>query len=300
MATTKTYEVVIIGGSYSGLSAAMALGRALRSVLVIDNGTPCNKQTPHSHNFLTQDGKKPAEIAAIAKEQVLKYNTVEFLTDTVVAIDKNENFVIQCKENQWQAKQLILATGVKDTMPEIPGFAACWGISIIHCPYCHGYEVKHQKTGILANGDLAFHYAKLLSNLTRELVIFTNGAPSFTAEQTEKLKQHQIEIIPNQVSEMVHRDGQLEEIVFADNSKYAIGVVYASFGVTQKTDFAQKLGCEMTENGLIKVDTMQKTTVEKVFACGDNSSPFRSVAHAVASGNIAGMLLNNAMVEANF
>src|SRR5690606_19368783 len=146
---------IIIGGSYAGLSAAMALGRSLRKVLIIDAGKPCNRQTPHSHNFITQDGKTPAEISSIARAQVAQYETVTFLSGFAVEGKKtNSGFEIKTEKGEiFESKKLILATGVKDIMSEIPGFAECWGISVIHCPYCHGYEVRNEKTGILANGD---------------------------------------------------------------------------------------------------------------------------------------------------
>ena len=150
MIKNNTFDIIIIGGSYSGLSAAMALGRALRNVLVIDSGKPCNRQTPHSHNFITQDGKTPEEISTVAKAQVAQYPTIEFYQGVATAAKKEaEAFVIATQQNKsFRAKKLILAMGIKDIMPNIAGFKECWGISVIHCPYCHGYEVKHQKTGI--------------------------------------------------------------------------------------------------------------------------------------------------------
>ena len=154
----KSYEVIIIGGSYSGLSAALALGRSLRKVLVIDGGKPCNRFTPHSQNFLTHDGRKPAEISAIAKEQVLQYKTVEFLEDVALNAEKTEQgFTVETDRGTFQSKRLILAAGLRDILPDIPGIAECWGKSVIHCPYCHGYEFHSQKTGILANDEKAFH-----------------------------------------------------------------------------------------------------------------------------------------------
>ncbi|MDO7742673.1 MAG: NAD(P)/FAD-dependent oxidoreductase, partial [Pedobacter sp.] len=158
------FDVVIIGGSYAGLSAAMALGRALRNVLVIDSGKPCNAQTPHSHNFITQDGETPAAIAAKAKEQVMQYPSVQFLNDIAVAVSgENSNFSVSTSAGlNIHAKKILFATGVKDIMPAIEGFAACWGISVIHCPYCYGYEYKSQPTGILMNGDMAIDMAELI------------------------------------------------------------------------------------------------------------------------------------------
>src|SRR5690606_26609566 len=143
MANNKHFDVIIIGGSYAGLSAAMALGRALRNVLIIDGGSPCNRQTPHSHNFITQDGEKPHIIAEKARTQVLQYPTIKFITGIAHSGFKTEfGFTITTKANEtFEAKKLIFATGLKDNMPDIKGFSECWGISVIHCPYCHGYEV---------------------------------------------------------------------------------------------------------------------------------------------------------------
>src|SRR5690554_5341159 len=151
MTEVKDFDVIIIGGSYAGLSSAMALGRALRNVLIIDSGLPCNRQTPHSHNFLTQDGSTPNEIATLAKQQVEKYESVRFYKGIATSGVKTvDGFEIMTDANStFTSKKLILATGVKDIMPALPGFAACWGISIIHCPYCHGYEYRSQNTGIL-------------------------------------------------------------------------------------------------------------------------------------------------------
>ena len=135
------FDVIIIGGSYSGLSAAMSLGRSLRQVLVIDSGLPCNKQTPHSHNFITQDGEKPAVISAKAKLQVDIYKTVQFFNGLAVkAFKKNKGFEITTESGDvFTSRKVLFATGVKDLLPEINGFAECWGISVLHCPYCHGY-----------------------------------------------------------------------------------------------------------------------------------------------------------------
>src|SRR5689334_3705559 len=150
MKQPANFDVIIIGGSYAGLATAMALGRALRNVLVIDGGNPCNKQTPHSHNFLTNDGKTPKEIASLAKQQVRMYSTVSFLDGFATAgLKTTSGFEVQTQAGEvFTSKKLVFATGIRDVMPSIPGFAESWGISVLHCPYCHGYEVRHQKTGI--------------------------------------------------------------------------------------------------------------------------------------------------------
>ncbi|MBK7805358.1 MAG: NAD(P)/FAD-dependent oxidoreductase [Saprospiraceae bacterium] len=302
MTDSFKYEVIIIGGSYAGLSAAMALGRALRNVLIIDSGLPCNRQTPYSHNFITQDGEKPNIIAETAKAQVLKYNTIKFLNDFVVSGKKNENgFVITTKTGEeYISKKLIFATGIKDIMPDIKGFAECWGTSVIHCPYCHGYEVKREKTGILANGQFAYHYAQLIRNWTEDLTIFTNGLSMLTDEQLDKIGKHNIPVIEKEIDFLEHGNGKVEQVVFKDQSIVDIKAIYSRPEFEQHCKIPESLGCELTELGLLKVDMFQKTTVEDVYACGDNTSPMRSVANAVAAGNLVGAVLNNEMTLEGF
>lgn len=302
MISEKDYDAIIIGGSYAGLSAAMALGRSLRNTLIIDNGNPCNAQTPHSHNFLTQDGEKPAVIAKKAWEQVSKYHTVEFLNG--LAVDGKQtadgfSIVTQSGET-FSAKKLILATGISDTLPDIKGFAECWGISVIHCPYCHGYEFRGKNTGIMANGERAFHITSLVNNLTDTISVLTSGKADFSAEQMEKFRKHGIQIIETPVAEIEHENGHLSHVVFADGRKLAFDAVYAAVPFSQHSDIPVLLGCELTEQGHIKVDMMQKTTIDGVYACGDNSSMMRSVAWAVATGNIAGAMVNSALTGETF
>lgn len=302
MTDNKNFDVIIIGGSYAGLSSAMALGRALRNVLVIDSGLPCNRQTPHSHNFITQDGTKPSEIAEKAKAQVLKYDTVKFLNDLAVSGKKTEiGFAITTETGEtFEAKKLVFATGVKDIMPDIKGFSECWGITVLHCPYCHGYEVKGEKTGILVNGNFALNYVQLIRNWTKELTIFTNGKSSLTQEQTDKIFKNNIPIIEKEIAEIRHKNGNVHQIVFKDNSTFDLKVIYSQPNFEQHCKIPEMLGCELTEQGLIKVDMFQKTTIKNVFACGDNSHPLRTVANAVATGNIVGVMVNNGMTEEEF
>lgn len=301
MKQNSHYEIIIIGGSYAGLSAAMALGRASRKTLVIDGGTPCNRQTPHSHNFITQDGRKPAEIAHDAKMQVLKYDTVSFYEGLAATGKKVKNgFELETKSgDKFTAKKLIFASGLKDIMPDIKGFAECWGISVIHCPYCHGYEVKNEKTAILANGDVAFHYAQLIFNWTKKLSVFTNGKSTLTEEQTVQIVKNGIEIIETPVDYIDHTEGYVRQVVFNDGSTSSATAIYARPDFIQQTDIPEKLGCKLTDSGLLEVDAMQKTSIDGVYACGDNSG-MRAVSHAVASGTTAGASLNNAMTTEEF
>lgn len=302
MEISKTYDVIIIGGSYAGLSAAMALGRAVRTLLVLDNGKPCNAQTPHSHNFLTQDGKTPKEIATVAKEQVSKYETITFVDDTAIAAAKtSKGFQIStAKGDVFETKKIIFASGVKDELPNIEGFAECWGISVIHCPYCHGYEVRNQTTGIFANGDIAYEFTKLIWNWAKDLTLFTNGKSTLSPEQIKSLQSRQINIVEKEIVKVSHQNGKLEHLVFTDGTTQRLDALYAKLGFKQNTDLPAHLGCELSESGYINVDTMQKTTVDGVFACGDNTNMMRSVANAVYSGNMAGAIASKELIAEEF
>ncbi|MEP6260107.1 MAG: NAD(P)/FAD-dependent oxidoreductase [Gillisia sp.] len=302
MTKIEDFDVIIIGGSYAGLSAALSLGRALRKTLVIDSGTPCNEQTPHSHNFLTRDGETPGELSGKAKKEVMQYPSVHFEEDRVVAASKNQDhFKIQTEEKKlYKAKKLIFATGLIDIIPEIAGFAECWGISILHCPYCHGFENKNVKTGVFANGQAAYDQAKFLSNWTKELTVFTDGKSTLTAAQTANLKDRNIPLEEKEIEGFEHNDGHITNIVFKDGSKEPLKALYATPEVKQQTELPEELGCEFTEHGRIEVDIFQKTNVEGVYAAGDNSSMGRSVAVAVAAGSVAGMLINKEIIEDEF
>ncbi len=296
------FDVIIIGGSYSGLSAAMSLGRSLRKVLIIDSGLPCNRQTPHSHNFITQDGEKPGNITAKGKAQVLNYKTVLFHEGLVVSgIEMENGFeVVTDKKEQFTAKKLVFATGIRDIMPNIKGFAECWGISVIHCPYCHGYEVRNMKTGLLANGDRAYHLSSMINNLTDDLTILTNGKPDFSTDQIKTLDKHKISIVENEIVEIVHENGYIKSVVFKDRGIQHFEAVYAAVPFEQHCEVPVALGCELTAFGHIKVDDFYKTTVEGVYACGDNTAMMRSVANAVSAGNMTGAMVNKELTDEYF
>lgn len=294
--------MIIVGGSYAGLAAGMALGRALRNVLIIDSGKPCNRQTPHSHNFLTNDGKTPSEISGVARQQVSKYATVKFLNACVGGARKIDNtFEIDTgSAERFKAKKLVFATGITDMMPDIPGFAECWGISVLHCPYCHGYEVRHEQTGILANGDMAFEMASLLNNWTQHLTLYTNGKSTLNQQQMMKLERHRINVAEKEIARIDHDNGHIRSIVFKDGSSAPLKALYARLPFVQHSVIPGNLGCEMTKEGHIKIDTSHKTTLHGLFACGDNASPMRTVANAVSMGTTTGLMVNRELIEESF
>jgi thioredoxin reductase len=295
-------DVIIVGGSYAGLSAAMALGRALRKVLVIDGGKPANRFTPHSHNFITHDGRKPGEIAEMARKQVDAYPSIKRIDGFVVSAEKvNHEFVVHLGSGQTHtSRKLIFATGIIDQMPDIPGFSECWGKSVLHCPYCHGYEVRDEATGILGNGDYGFEFSGLISNWTPRLTLFTNGKSTLTTEQNSRLVNHNIPIVEKEIEKLDHHQGSLQRIIFKDGTVSFINALYARPAFVQHCAVPELMGCELTEEGYIKVDMTQKTSIPGVYACGDNTTRIRTVANAVAMGTTAGMMLNKELTMEEF
>lgn len=302
MIQQKNFDVIIIGGSYAGLATAMALGRALRNVLVIDGGNPCNKQTPYSHNFLTHDGKPPKEIANLAKEQVRMYGTVCFLDGiATTALKAKTGFEISTKAGDvFTSIKLVFATGIKDIMPPISGFAESWGISVLHCPYCHGYEVRHQPTGILANGDIGFELTTLISNWTKDLTLYTNGKSSLSIEQKAKLDKYHINIMEAEIDRLEHKEGYIRQILFKNGTSTQAKAIYARLPFVQHSSIPQELGCELTVDGYIKIDQAQRTSIPGIYACGDNTTRMRTVANAVSMGTTTGLMVNKELIEEEF
>jgi len=302
MSTKKDFDVIIVGGSYSGLAAGLALGRSLKQVLIIDSGEPCNRQTPYSHNFLTQDGNTPGSIASLGKLQVQFYNTVAFFSGLATKGTRTgKGFTIQVASGEsFTAKKLIFATGIRDILPEIDGFAACWGISVLHCPYCHGYEVRHESTGIWGNGETGYDLSRLISNWTKDLTLYSNGPSTLTLEQARELEKHSIQIVEKEVESLEHIDGYLQNILFRDGTRSSVKAIYAPAPFEQHCQIPASLGCELTNDGYIKVDAFQETSIPGIFACGDNATRLRTVANAVAMGTTAGMIANKKIIFEDF
>lgn len=296
------FHVAIIGGSYAGLSAAMTLGRARRNVVIIDSGKPCNRQTPHSHNLITHDGRTPAEISALAREQVLAYPTVRIRTGLVTHVHGSDGaFTVTTDDGQiLQAQKLIFTTGIRDLMPEIPGFAECWGISAIHCPYCHGYEYSDARTGVLMNGEMALEYVKMIRNWTADLTLYTNGPATFDEAAREKMRSFGAQIVEEPITSLDHKNGYLQTLHLTDGTIRDITALYHRPAFVQHSSLPEELGCELNPQGFIKVDEAQKTTVPGIYAAGDNSGAFRGLTGAMAAGTVAGARLNHELINEEY
>lgn len=296
------YDVIIIGGSYAGLAAALALGRSLRRTLILDAGNPCNRQAPHSQNFLTQDGQTPSEMSALAQKQVLRYPSVSLRnTSATDARATTQGFEVSTEEgNVFRCRKLIMASGIRDAFPDIQGIRDCWGISVIHCPYCHGFEHKGQRAGILANGQAAMHLAPLVHNLNKDLCILSNGPGDFDANQRARLQRNGVRLRETPLEALLHTKGQLYAVRFHDGSEMKLDTLYAVLPFHQGSALPEKLGCRIDAYGYLAVNEFYETSIAGVYACGDNTSLMRSLSKTVFSGNVAGASANKALAEEDF
>jgi len=291
-------EVIIIGGSYSGMQAAMTLGRALRRVLIIDADRPCNRFAPHAHNLLGGDGISPALLREEAKKQIAAYPSIHFVDDQVTAVFKaQELFTIHTHSGQqYTSEYLVLATGLKDDLPDIPGIWECWGKSVIHCPYCHGYEFKGARTAVLASGDSDLHMISLLKQWTGQLQVFMPPPFNFSAPALAFLQAQNIGLTMGHITALHHQNGALQSITLQNDSgtsrNIPLDVLYVSPPVHQALDLRDTLGYQLTASGHIQVDEGRRTTVPGLYAVGDNSCRFRSLSQAIASGMAAGAMIN--------
>ncbi|HVZ41594.1 MAG TPA: NAD(P)/FAD-dependent oxidoreductase [Candidatus Kapabacteria bacterium] len=291
-------DVIVVGGSYAGLAAAMALGRSLRTVLVIDSGLPCNRFTSHSHNVLTHDGSTPAAIAEAARRDLARYESVRMVNTVAVTAEAAEGgFTVTTDDGaRHGSRKLLIATGVRDILPPVDGLDACWGISALHCPYCHGYEVHGTRLAVLGNGDMGYEMVRLISNWSPHLSLYTNGAPTLTIEQREQIRAHGIAIVEEPLRRIEHESGRLRAIEIEDGTRYEHDAIFVRPAIEQHSDIASRLGCSITEQGLVAVDQFGATSMPGVFAAGDATTSMRTVAAAIASGTMAGAMMNRELI----
>ncbi|WP_320197344.1 NAD(P)/FAD-dependent oxidoreductase [Agrobacterium sp. rho-13.3] len=287
------YDVIIIGGSYAGLSAAMQLARARCKVLIIDEGLRRNRFASHSHGFVTQDGVDPAVIAATARQQVLNYPTVQWISGRADSARRIENsgsadlaFEVAVAGTLHLSSRLLLATGVKDVLPEIKGLAERWGKSVFHCPYCHGYELNQGPIGVIAGSELSMHHGLMLPDWGPTTLLI-NEAFEPDIEQLAALDARRVIVERSPIGELTgHAD-----IKLVDGRTLSFAGIFTLAPFELTSPIAEQLGLEMDRGPLgaiIKTDQLKETSMPGVFACGDVARMMASVALAVGDGNLAG------------
>ncbi len=296
------YDAVIVGGGPGGLSAALMLGRARRNVLLLDGNEPRNAASHASHSFFTRDGSPPLELREVGREQLAPYATVRILDREAVAAGGAAGaFRLRLADGgEVEARKLVLATGVRDILPEIEGFRRLWGRSVFHCPYCDGWEVRDQPWAALAAPDEVLPYAEILSNWTRDLVVLTNGAGDVDPDVERQLTAMGIPVRTEAIARLDGEGDQLRRIVFVSGEPLNRSVLYHRPRQEPRTALATHLGCSLVEKGipgLIEVDAIQQTTVPGVFAVGDVTTPLQQIAIAASTGLTAGSMINHHLVH---
>jgi thioredoxin reductase len=287
------FDAIIVGGSHAGLSAALTLLRSRRRVLILDTGIPCNKPSPHAHNFLTRDGESPAFLRSKALEEIFAYPGLELVSKEATAVRRlSEGLEVRTIDGQvFTGAKLLFATGIFDVLPGIAGFSECWGKSVLHCPYCHGYEVRDQQMAVIASNEHAYHLASLLANLTGKLTLFTNGEDALPPEHRAHFKKIGLPVNDKRIVGISHDDGRMNALRLEDGSEFRCDVAFAKVLLKQHCPIPENMGCAM-EGHLIRVDDCQKTSIPHVFAAGDNSRLPRTISLAVAAGTQAGFMMN--------
>jgi thioredoxin reductase len=288
-------DVIVVGGSYAGMAAALQVARAKRPVLVIDAGQRRNRFAAHAHGFLGRDGAPPGEIAAAARTQLVAYPTVAWVEGAAVAARKDgDRFAVETGDGAVHAgRRLVLATGVVDELPDVPGLAERWGRSVFHCPYCHGYELD-EPAGVLACHPLSVHQAEVVADWG-ETVFLADGA-DLDAEQAAALAARDVTVEPGKVAEIT---GAKADVRLADGRTVGLAGLYLLPRTAMASPLASQLGCAV-ETGMtgpyLRVDETMMTTVDGVFACGDIMRDSGFVSFAAADGMAAGYAAHQSLI----
>ncbi|MCM3714793.1 NAD(P)/FAD-dependent oxidoreductase [Alkalihalobacillus oceani] len=293
-------DVVIIGGGPGGLSAALVLGRARRTVALVDEGHPRNAITKRSHGFLTRDGAKPFELRQIAREQMEKYPTVGLHQDEAIDIERKQNqFITKTSKGEiLTSRKLIVATGLREELPDIKGLSDVYGQSFFSCPYCDGWEFQDQPLVIIGNGRKLLAYTRIIHNWSRDLIVCTNGTAMISEDEKNELERHSISFIETPIRELVADQGQLQQIVFQTGERLARKAGFLlDTGAKQSTFLPQKLGIPLTDKGSFETQSHGKTEVEGVYVIGDAAKRFTGLMGAASEGYEAGIALNHELVE---
>lgn len=298
----KNFDVLVVGGGPAGLTAALTLARGGRTVLVCDDGHPRNAPAAHMQNFPAHDGTPPAEFRELIKKDLRKYENVHFNNTGVVSIEKvDQQFkIVLNDQTTLSALKIILAHGVKDNLPDLPGVKEIFGKSLFFCPYCHGYEHRNTPIALIANGDFVSHLATVISGLTNDLKVFTNGKATFSLEQKNILIKNNIEVIEEEIESLENIGENLKAVKLKNGQSIPRLFAFTQANFELRSDLGMKLGCELTEMGIYKVDEMGRTNVKGVYAAGDISNMRHSVLNACSLGQLAAAAANGEILSERF
>ncbi|MCD9878729.1 NAD(P)/FAD-dependent oxidoreductase [Streptomyces guryensis] len=298
---SEQYEVIVVGAGAAGLSAALVLGRARRRTLVVDAGEPRNAPAAHMQGYLSRDGMPPAGFLAIGREEIARYG-VELVRDRAVDVTKDANFaVVLAGGRTVRARRLVIATGLRDELPAVPGVAERFGRDVLHCPYCHGWEVRDRAFGVLATTALSVHQALMVSQWSKDVTLFlhTVAEEELSDDDLRRLAAAGVKVVPGEVAELVTKDDRLTGVRLADGTTHAREVVFIAPRAVPQTDLLRRLGAELHETpfgAYPVVDPTGLTTVPGVWAVGNVMGFAEQVVNAAAGGYRAGATLNGELL----
>jgi thioredoxin reductase len=296
------YEAIVVGGSFAGLAAALQLARARRNVLLVDAGQPRNRFAAHSHGLLGHDGKPPRQIIGEARAQLAAYRSIEIVEGRAEHAQRQHGWfeVALADGRTVSAAKLILATGVTDELPPLPGLDTRWGATVFACPYCHGYEFGDRQLGVLATHAMSAHHGILVPDWG-PTTYFTQGLFEPDAEQAAQFAARGTKLEREPVVELLGTAPALEAVRLSDGRIVQIDALFVAPKIHQSSPLAEQLGCELEPGpfgAFVKVDGFKQTTVEGVYAPGDASSPMASATFASAAGAMAGFAAHQSLVMA--
>ena len=297
------HDVIIVGGSFAGLSAALQLARARRRILVVDSGQPRNRFARLSHGFFGQDGKPPSEMLANARAQLLTYPTVRFAEALATHAGRTgHKFAVELDGGETHdASRLILATGVTDDLSALPGLEERWGISVLHCFYCHGYEVAGRRLGILATSERSFQTAMLLPDWSEHITLFTNGQLTLNAEQRTALDKRGVIVETQPVDVLLGTPPALSALRLRDGRTIALDAIFTAPRTRMTSPLAEELGCQFEDGPsgpFIRTEADKQTTVQGVYAAGDAARPGHNASWAAGDGVTAGISAHQSLTLA--
>jgi thioredoxin reductase len=295
---TNQFDVVIIGGGAAGLSAALVLSRARRTVLVVDSGAPRNAPAAHLQGFLSRDGLPPGQLLSIGRDEVTGYGGT-ILSGSVTEILRcgpSSFWVLLADGERVSARRLLVATGLRDDLPDIPGLRERWARDVLHCPYCHGYEVRDQRLAVLGGGPDAVRYTQIVRQWADDVVLFTPTG-SLTHAERAQLVARAVGIVEGDVIGLLVEDDRLAGVELADGQTVRRDALFVPPVFTPNHHLLVGLGCDLDERGWLVTGPNGRTSVPGVRVAGNVADPRAQVITAAGEGSAAAIALNADLVD---